>query len=238
MCRKMQENVFLQNNIQKLLTILFTMPPKKYKTIEQAKAAKRASNRESARLKRGSVRRATVRQKRFVELLPLSKSATQAAIQAGYSSASAGEIACENLKKPSVIKLLEKQEKNLKQAFKEAGVDEDYFAVNLKNLVEYNKQVVIEVVGVGASARDVERMRDAKVVSSTLLQMAKLSGASLENTQNLFASELSVDTMLLAMMGSVKKLAQLKLSKPDLLLLKEISQSIDALFDKSLQIVG
>ena len=170
-------------------------------------------------------------------MLPLSNSATAAAIQAGYSPTSAAESASENLKRSNIIALVKKQEKNLKQAFRDAGVDEDYFALNLKQLIDYNKQVVIEVVGVGNSARDVERMRDAKVVSSTLIQMAKLSGASLENTQNLFATELSTDTMLLAMMGSIKKLAQSKLSKSDLLLLKEISHSIDALFDNSLQIV-
>tara|TARA_R110000868_G_scaffold58371_3_gene180250 strand:- start:934 stop:1599 length:666 start_codon:yes stop_codon:yes gene_type:complete len=221
------------------------MSPKKYTTAAERKEAKLLSNQRTAAMrkrreieaKRGNPK-LTEKQKEFARVYPILKNGTKAAIQAGFSEKTAGSIATRVLKNVNVQNQIVKEEKNLKQAFKDAGVDEDYFAVNLKHLVEYNKQVVIEVVGVGSSARDVERMRDAKVVSSTLLQMAKLSGASLENTQNLFASELSVDTMLLAMMGSIKKLAQLKLSKSDLLLLKEISQSIDVLFDKSLQIVG
>jgi hypothetical protein len=51
-------------------------------------------------------------------------------------------------------------------------------------------------------------MRDAKVVASALVNIAKLSGSSLENSRDNINSDISGDTALLAIKSLVKKLGR------------------------------
>jgi phage terminase small subunit len=188
------------------------MPPKKYKTEAERKAAKRASNRESIRKIRGTEKRLTIKQKRFAQLLPTSSSATQAAIDAGYKPDNAVVIASNNLTKVNVVALIEKEEKNLKQAFKENGLDEEYLARNFKNVIDYNQQKVKKFFGEGDNIREYEEMRDAKVVATTLVNVAKISGSSMELSNNV-SVDVNADTAWLAIKSLIKKLNadQLKL---------------------------
>jgi phage terminase small subunit len=194
----------------KIETTFNYMPPKKYKTEEEAREAKALQDLERKRKRRKAKEyvknNLTLKQKRFCELLPTAKSATQAAIDAGYSPKSAGESASENLKKSNVVEFLDKEEKNLKQAFNDFGLNEDYLAKNFKRVIDYNQEEIIELVGFGENAREVKKMRDAKVVSSTLVNVAKLSGASLENSRDTISTNISSDTALLAIKSLVKKL--------------------------------
>ena len=55
----------------------------------------------------------TVKQRKFVEAYIVSSNATQAAIEAGYSKKTAYQSGSENLKKPQIMKALEKRTKQL-----------------------------------------------------------------------------------------------------------------------------
>lgn len=56
----------------------------------------------------------TVKQFKFVEAYIASGNATQAAIEAGYSKKTAGQTGNENLKKPQILKALEKRTEEIK----------------------------------------------------------------------------------------------------------------------------
>ena len=58
-------------------------------------------------------RKPTLKQQRFAQLLPTAKSATQAAIAAGYSPTSARESACETLANSNVQPLIQAQQASL-----------------------------------------------------------------------------------------------------------------------------
>ena len=115
-------------------------------------------------------------------------------------------IASVNLGKVKIQDQIAKEEKNLKQAFNDLGLNEDYLARNFKRVIDYNQEEIIDVVGVGQNSREIRRMRDAKVVSSTLVNVAKLSGSSLENSRDTIATNISADTALLAIKSLIKKL--------------------------------
>lgn len=55
----------------------------------------------------------TVKQQKFIESYIASGNATQAAIEAGYSKKTAGQTGSENLKKPQIMKALEKRTEQL-----------------------------------------------------------------------------------------------------------------------------
>jgi phage terminase small subunit len=188
----------------------FNMPAKKYNTPEEAAEAKALQDFERKRKRRQAKKyvknNLTLKQKRFCELIPTAKSATQAAIDAGYKKDNAGAVASENLKKAEIINQIAKEEKNLKQAFNDFGLNEDYLAKNFKHVIDYNQEEIIELVGIGENAREVKKMRDAKVVASALVNVAKLSGASLENSRDTINTNISPDTALLAIKSLVKKL--------------------------------
>ena len=58
----------------------------------------------------------TDKQQRFIEEYMVDLNATQAAIRAGYSPASAKEIACENLTKPNIQEAIQERKKQLSEA--------------------------------------------------------------------------------------------------------------------------
>jgi hypothetical protein len=124
--------------------------PSKYKNEAERLAAKKASDERTKKSREEKTkhltRELTLRQKRFCALLPSAVSATQAAIEAGYSVKSAGESASENLKKSNVVAFLDN---NLRQAFNEYGLNEDYLAKNFKRVIDYNQEEIIELIGFG-----------------------------------------------------------------------------------------
>ena len=186
------------------------MPPIKYKTEEERKEAKRASNRATRKdkvvKKKYAKRELTKKQEIFCKVYPVLKNATAAAKEAGYSEKSAGTVGSANMQKVGIAKGIAREEKNLKQAFNDLGLGEDYLAKNFKNIIDYNQEIIIDVVGVGNNARTIERMRDAKVAASALVNVAKLSGSSLENNRDSISDNISADTSLLAIKSLIKKL--------------------------------
>jgi len=179
------------------------MPPKKYKTEAERKAAKRASNRESIRKIRGTEKRVTIKQKRFAQLLPTAVSATQAAISAGYSLTSAAESASENLKKSNVVALIEKEERNLREHLNAKGLDDANISQRIKDYLDFNSEVVER--GGNEGGRVVREMRDSRGVATMISNVVKFKGSSLENTNNIII-EVNADTAWLAIKSLVKKL--------------------------------
>ena len=194
----------------KIETTFIYMPAKKYKTEEEAKEAKKMQDAKRKEVRRNNVKyvkkQLTKKQELFCKLIPTAKSATKAAIEAAYKKESAASTATELQKKPNIINQIAKEEKNLKQAFNDLGLNEDYLAKNFKHVIDYNQEEITEMVGIGENAREVKKMRDAKVVSSALVNVAKLSGASLENSRDTINTNISPDTALLAIKSLVKKL--------------------------------
>ena len=177
--------------------------PKKYYTKEEARQAKLQSNRETKKINKKREVHLTVKQKRFAELIPFAKSATQAAIDAGYKSDNAGVIACENLKKINVVAQIAKEERNLREHLNAKGLDDGNIASRIKQYLDFNSEVVER--GGNEGARVVKEMRDSRGVASMLSNVVKFKGASLENTNNII-SEVSSDTAWLAIKSLIKKL--------------------------------
>ena len=78
----------------------------------------------------------TVKQQKFAKAVAASKSATEAAIKAGYSKKTAGAIASENLKKPNIQKAVEEE---IDRAAEAAGVYR-----KLKQIIEVNTQLIAD----------------------------------------------------------------------------------------------
>ena len=189
---------------------------------DKKKERKNLSNRAGIKKKR----RITLRQKTFAKLLPISKSAEQAAVDAGYSARSAKAIACENLTKPMVIAEVEK---NMKQAMNDCGLTNQNLADKFHELIFYNSEKVIRVVGEGDNAREVEEMRDSRVVASTLANVVKFKGASLENASAGIISDVNAETAWLAIKSLVRKLSVEQI--------KELRDSCDAMLENNLKII-
>ena len=203
------------------------MPPKKYKTEEERKAAKRASTRASLRKIRGTEKHLTKRQKRFAELIPMAKSGTQAAIDAGYSAKTAYAIASENLTKPAIINQIEKEERNLREHLNAKGLDDGNIASRIKQYLDFNSEVVER--GGDAGGRVVREMRDSRGVAAMIGNVVKFKGSSLENTQNI-VSEVNSDTAWLAIKSLIKKLSRDQLQM--------LAESCEALLSSECKIVG
>ena len=178
------------------------MPPKKYKTEAERKEAKRRSTRESVRKKRGTEKYLTKKQKRFAELFPISKSGTQAAIDAGYKPDNAAVVASQNLNKLNVVAQIEKEEKNLRQHLNARGLDDGNISQRIKDYLDFNSEVVER--GGGDGGRVVKEMRDSRGVATMISNVVKFKGSSLEN--NNIITEVNADTAWLAIKSLVKKL--------------------------------
>ena len=89
---------------------------------------------------------------------------------------------------------------------------------------------MIRIVGEGDNAREVEEMRDSRVVASTLANVVKFKGASLENASAGIISEVNADTAWLAIKSLVRKLSVDQI--------KELRDSCEAMLENKVQIVG
>lgn len=177
--------------------------PKKYKTEEEARQAKLASNRMTKKIGKKRKKHLTFKQKRFAELLPMSKSATQAAIDAGYKPDNARQIASSNLSKVVIQNQIEKEERNLKEHLNAKGLDDGNIASRIKDYLDFNSEVVER--GGNEGGRVVREMRDSRGVATMISNVVKFKGSSLENTQNI-VNEVNADTAWLAIKSLIKKL--------------------------------
>lgn len=84
----------------------------------------------------------TKKQKRFVEEYLIDLNATQAAIRAGYSPNSAGDIGCENLKKPDIRACIDKA---MAERSKRTGINADRVLMELAKLGFVNAIDVINM---------------------------------------------------------------------------------------------
>ncbi|KAA0910672.1 terminase small subunit [Pusillimonas sp. ANT_WB101] len=82
----------------------------------------------------------TNKQRRFVEEYLVDLNATQAAIRAGYSKKTAGQIGDENLKKPQIAKAVQEAQANRSNRVQ---VDADYV---LARLVEIDRMDVLDIL--------------------------------------------------------------------------------------------
>lgn len=203
------------------------MPPKKYKTEEERKAAKRASTRASVRKMRGTEKHLTYKQKRFAELIPISKSATQAAISAGYKPDNARQIASSNLSKVAIQDQIEKEERNLREHLNAKGLDDGNIASRIKQYLDFNSEVVER--GGNEGGRVVREMRDSRGVATMIGNVVKFKGSSLENTQNI-VSEVNADTAWLAIKSLIKKLSREQLGM--------VIESCEALLSSDCKVVS
>jgi phage terminase small subunit len=177
----------------------------------------------------GIKRKRALNQKRklFAKLLPISKSATQAAISAGFERSRAAITGSELVRNSNVqIEV----EKNLKQWMNDIGLSDDNLAAKFHELIYYNSEKVIRVVGEGDNAREIEEMRDARVAASTLANVVKFKGASLENTRAGIINDVNADTAWLAIKSLVRKLSVEQV--------KELRDSCDAMLEGKAKIVG
>ena len=106
----------------------------------------------------------TKKQKRFVEEYLIDLNATQAAIRAGYSPDSAGDIGCENLKKPDIRACIDKA---MAERSRRIGVNQDRVIEELAKLAFVNPANVINfdeaTVKLGASDDDLAYIQSVKV---------------------------------------------------------------------------
>ena len=118
----------------------------------------------------------TKKQKRFVEEYLIDLNATQAAIRAGYSTATAKDIGCENLAKPNIR---DKIDKALAERSKRTGVTADRVIQELAKIAFVNAEDVInfETGGVRADA-DKE---DLAVIQS--VKVKEMSGEKGDSTE-------------------------------------------------------
>jgi phage terminase small subunit len=201
--------------------------PKKYKTEEEARQAKLLSNRQTKKIVKIKKKHLTLKQKRFAELIPMAKSATQAAIDAGYSSKTAYSIANENLNKPQIINQIEKEERNLRQHLNAKGLDDGNISQRIKDYLDFNSEVVER--GGGDGGRVVREMRDSRGVATMISNVVKFKGSSLENTNNII-TEVNADTAWLAIKSLVKKLTKEQL--------RMVIDSCEALLSSDCEVVS
>ncbi|SJZ38109.1 phage terminase small subunit [Garciella nitratireducens DSM 15102] len=112
----------------------------------------------------GDVARLTAKQKRFIEEYLIDLNATQAAIRAGYSPATAGAIGSENLKKPEIRARIDKA---MAERSKRTGINAERVImelariglVNPGKLINFNEATVLE----NASEDDLATISSVKV---------------------------------------------------------------------------
>lgn len=166
------------------------------------------------------------KRKLFAKLLPISKSATQAAVSAGYERSRAAITGSELVRNSNVQNEVEK---NLKQWMDQVGLSDDNLAAKFHELIYYNTEKVTRVVGEGDNAREIEEMRDGPTAARVLANVVKFKGASLENTSAGIINDVNADTAWLAIKSLVRKLSVDQV--------KELRDSCDALLESSSKII-
>lgn len=111
----------------------------------------------------------TAKQQKFAKAAASSKSATEAAIKAGYSKKTARSIASENLTKPNIRKAVEEE---VDRAAKAAGVDTEYVYRKLKLVIETCSQVSSDPDADGALV-DATNANSALKTLGSFLKMGK-----------------------------------------------------------------
>jgi len=112
----------------------------------------------------------------------------------------------------------------------EIGLSDNNLAAKFHELIFYNTEKVIRIVGEGDNAREVEEMRDARVAASTLANVVKFKGASLENAGAGIINDVNAETAWLAIKSLVRKLSVDQV--------KELRDSCEAMLESKAQIVG
>jgi phage terminase small subunit len=103
----------------------------------------------------------TAKQKRFCEEYLIDLNATQAAIRAGYSVATAGEIGFENMKKPEIRTRIDKA---LAERSKRTGINADRVILELAKIAFVNPTDVINMDE--AKVRDGSDRDDTAAIAS------------------------------------------------------------------------
>lgn len=93
----------------------------------------------------------TPKQSRFVDEYLVDLNATQAAVRAGYSAKTAGQIGDENLKKPQIAKALSDR---MKQREQRTQVDADYV---IKRLQEIDQMDVFDILNDDMSLKPISQ---------------------------------------------------------------------------------
>lgn len=190
---------------------------------DKKKERKNLSNKVGIKRKRAL----NQKQKLFAKLLPISKSQAEAAVSAGYSKDMA-RVTGSRLLTNANVKF--EVEKNLKQWMNDCGLSDDNLAAKFHELIFYNSEKVVRIVGEGDNAREVEEMRDARVAASTLANVVKFKGASLENASAGIISDVNAETAWLAIKSLIRKLPVEQI--------KELRDSCEAMLENKMQIVG
>lgn len=106
------------------------------------------------------------KQLRFVDEYLIDLNATQAAIRAGYSPNVAGEMGCENLKKPNVRKLIDIQ---MAERAKRTGINADRIVREIAKMAFVNPLDVINIKD--ATVKDGINNDDAAAISSVKVKI-------------------------------------------------------------------
>ncbi|MBE6051881.1 MAG: terminase small subunit [Clostridium sp.] len=124
----------------------------------------------------------TAKQKRFCEEYLIDLNATQAAIRAGYSVDSAGDIGSENLKKPDIRACIEKA---MAERSKRTGINANRVIMELAKIALVNPKNVIDFTkaGVKHDALDEDL---AAVQSVKVKEMNTEKGDSIEREVRLY----------------------------------------------------
>ena len=110
----------------------------------------------------------TKKQQKFVEEYLIDLNATQAAIRAGYSPDSAGQIAGENLKK---LEIANKIAKSMAERSRRTGINQDLVVRELARIAFVNPNNIINSLDAsikeGATEDDLACIQSVKVKKST-----------------------------------------------------------------------
>lgn len=118
----------------------------------------------------------TAKQEMFVQEYLIDLNATQAAIRAGYSTATAKEIGCENLTKPNIRARIDEA---LAERSKRTGVNQDRVILELARIGFFKPTIAINVNK--ATVNDDISEDDAAVISSVKVKV--VSGETFDSTE-------------------------------------------------------
>jgi len=122
----------------------------------------------------------TMKQKRFIKALPVAKSATEAAVMAGYSVNSARAIATENLAKPAIRQAIER-------SLEKVGLTDEYLGSAIKTIVdkgmENNPTASDALRGIDMSLRLKDRYPASKTLSASLNVRASLRAKNVDELE-------------------------------------------------------
>jgi len=122
----------------------------------------------------------TVKQRKYCDLYVKTNNGTQSAKEAGYSKKTAGEMACENLKKPHLKKYIDIK---MKEAVEKVGVGRDWRLEMLKKGIELNFE----------GKADKDGCVDLKGLRGLINEINKMTGDHAATTENVNISESTLE---------------------------------------------